>query len=224
MLRKRSLAFTMTEMIVAMAVMSMMIGAGVPSFVNAIKRGKARAAVNNLIAIHAAQKVYKANHSTYAQASSLDIANATLSLSLSSVGSTYHCGGGNICLANSMDGSDVYSLSLDLHAPLKFIDNPQCTGTACPFAASSNPHRLIPGWEVTESPGTPGTPQVPAPITTLLPDRPTPSMPQHGGLPGIPVESEEPEEPELQMGNVDHGAENKPKHGPGEKRIEWHAR
>ncbi len=128
-LRQRS--FTLTELLIVMILVAVMMAFGIPFYIKTLQRSQARVAVMNLIAIHAAQKVYYANNSTYQSGADLSALNTGLRLGLTDAQSSY-LGDVDTCVATSNSGAAVYQIMVIYPNSLHNGTNPVCTGTACP--------------------------------------------------------------------------------------------
>ncbi len=124
----------MVELIIVMAIISVMAAFGVPSFTKAMSRARARDAQNNLTIIHASQALYRANLASNLRGANLGALNAALSLNLVSTGgTTYACNDGiapaspTTCVATAAGGAAVFQTTLTLATGAVV-----CAGTDCP--------------------------------------------------------------------------------------------
>lgn len=62
---KKPIGFTLTELIVAIAILAVLAGLAVPGYFNTVERSRANEALSNLNIIHMGQKIYRINNGTY---------------------------------------------------------------------------------------------------------------------------------------------------------------
>ncbi|MBF0594310.1 MAG: prepilin-type N-terminal cleavage/methylation domain-containing protein [Candidatus Omnitrophica bacterium] len=125
-------AFTLAELLVVTIIISIMAAFAVPLFSKAINKAKARDAINNLVIIHAAQALIKANTSNFVTAGDLGTINSTLNLNLVASGAVYSCDAvSGTCTATLTSGGDV---DLNLSSPINKIAN-----LTCPPGGAANP-------------------------------------------------------------------------------------
>lgn len=57
--------FTLTEIIIAVAILAVMAGMAVPGYFRTVEQSRANEAITNLSIIHMGQKIYRINNGTY---------------------------------------------------------------------------------------------------------------------------------------------------------------
>ncbi|MBF0386671.1 MAG: prepilin-type N-terminal cleavage/methylation domain-containing protein [Candidatus Omnitrophica bacterium] len=136
-------AFTMTELIVVMVIISIIAAFGVPSFNKTMTRARARDAINNLTIISAAQALRNANFGSYFTADRLSGAdpaiNTGLSLQLLSNNDIpYTCAQiltPNLCIATLPSNTQIM---VNLTLPIVKTGSILCAATG-PVVGGSNP-------------------------------------------------------------------------------------
>lgn len=138
---KRIAAFTLMEILVVIIIIAILAGFSVPNFSKSIKRARARDAMNNLTAIHAAQLIYGSLNSAFRQCvnvADINNINGPSSLNVVQNGATYSCNDANPptrCTAVS-DAGD-FTVTATLTSPISYGTNPACVSN--PVAAKNCP-------------------------------------------------------------------------------------
>jgi prepilin-type N-terminal cleavage/methylation domain-containing protein len=137
---KEIAAFTLIEILVVIIIISILAAFSVPNFSKSVKRARARDAINNLTAIHAAQLIYRSLNSSFNRCNNvaaINSLNGPNSLNIVENGATYTCndGGGapTVCTAVSGD----FTVTATLANPVSLGVNPVCVST--PVAAKNCP-------------------------------------------------------------------------------------
>ncbi|MBF0595311.1 MAG: prepilin-type N-terminal cleavage/methylation domain-containing protein [Candidatus Omnitrophica bacterium] len=144
LLRLRKRAFTLAELLLVMIIISIMAIFGVPLFSKAINKAKARDAINNLVIIHAAEALNKANTSSYIYSDGTGLASLNTGLNLNLVASdaTYSCENvGNTCTASITSWVDV---RVTLASPINKVSDPYCDSTTANPCCSDLSHTKCP--------------------------------------------------------------------------------
>jgi prepilin-type N-terminal cleavage/methylation domain-containing protein len=138
--KKKIAAFTLIEILVVIIIISILAAFSVPNFSKSVKRARARDAINNLTAIHAAQLIYRSLNNAFLRCNNVAAINAIngpSSLNIMENGATYTCTtGGNpptACTAVSGD----FTVTATLANPVSLGVNPACVST--PVAAKNCP-------------------------------------------------------------------------------------
>ncbi len=146
---KQLSAFTLTEMMVVVLIISVMAAFAVPNYTRTVERAHSKDAATELTTIWAANQVYKAQNGKYwpttgqrpPVAGDPDITqiNTNLHLSIVANGMTYLCGGDAAganftCTASRTYQSTTYTLTVDQNPitapPVTTTSNPKCA--SCP--------------------------------------------------------------------------------------------
>ncbi len=134
----------MVEILVTLAIMAAMTAFAIPSFTKAVQRSQARTAINNLIVVHAAKKLYFESHWGDGGPGSLEELNEELNLKLVDDKADYHCqlrtlAGIKHCRCFAIEKKwSIYKIHIDIPIdvpgshPIVAGTNPQCIGQVCP--------------------------------------------------------------------------------------------
>jgi type IV pilus assembly protein PilE len=134
--KQRKIAgFTLMELLVVIVIMGILAAFASPSYTRSIRRARAKDAINNLTAIHAAQLIYRSLNGSFitcADVAAINNLNGANSLNVIPNGATYTCPGAPVsCTAVSAD----FTVTADLTAAISPGTNPTCTPTvagSCP--------------------------------------------------------------------------------------------
>jgi len=80
--------FTLTEIIVAVAILAALAGLAVPGYFRTVEQSRANEAISNLSIIHVGQKIYRINNPTYWNGganATVGAINAALSVDISAI-------------------------------------------------------------------------------------------------------------------------------------------
>jgi prepilin-type N-terminal cleavage/methylation domain-containing protein len=133
---KKFAGFTLTELLLVVVVMGILAGFAIPNYTRSIRRARARDAINNLTAIHAAQVIFKSLNGTFQicnNVTDINNINGAGSLNVIESGATYTCTGadpGTVCTAVSVPVGD-FSVTVTLASAISPGTNPACSGN-CP--------------------------------------------------------------------------------------------
>jgi len=136
---KKNSAFSLMEVLVVIIIISILAATSVPNFTKSVKRARARDAINNLAAIHAAQLIYRSmNGNTFVcnDVPTINALNGAGSLNIVANGATYSCNDANpptVCTAVSAD----FTVTATLANPVSLGTNPACVSN--PVAAKNCP-------------------------------------------------------------------------------------
>lgn len=130
-------AFTMIELLIVMAIISIMAAFAIPSFTKATKRSKARDAMNSLTIIHSANALYKANSGHTYYATTIADINTGMGLNIAAGDTAYVCSNSNppsTCVATAAGGAADFQATVTLANPVVPGTNPSCSTTSggCP--------------------------------------------------------------------------------------------
>ena len=127
-------SFTLTELIVVVLIIGIMAGFAIPNYGRAVERAHRRDAETNLLAIHAANRIYFSEHDNYwpdGGAGALADINQNLRLSIIPNGMTYNCtnvtANDYTCTATRNPPATSFTITITQAQP----PNPTCSGT-CP--------------------------------------------------------------------------------------------
>jgi prepilin-type N-terminal cleavage/methylation domain-containing protein len=134
--KQRKIAgFTLMELLVVVVIMGIIAAFASPSYTRAIQRARAKDAINNLTAIHAAQLIYRSLNGSFiacADVAAINGINGANSLNVIPNGSAYSCPGAPVtCRADSAN----FNVVADLTAAISPGTNPVCN----PIVAGSCP-------------------------------------------------------------------------------------
>ena len=114
--RSHKKAFTIIEVLLVVIVIGILASMALPKYIKTVERARAKDAERNLVAIHAANRIFFAETGVYwpnGGPGALSDINTNLGLSIAPNGFTYVCSGGAnfyICLATRVS---AYSLVVD---------------------------------------------------------------------------------------------------------------
>jgi prepilin-type N-terminal cleavage/methylation domain-containing protein len=135
---KKITAFTLMEILIVIIIISIISAFSVPNFSKSVKRARARDAINNLTAIHAAQLIYRSLNGAYLQCNNVGAINALNgagTLNIVQNGAVYSCPGNPpaTCTAVSAD----FTVTATLGNLISPGVNPACASN--PVAAKNCP-------------------------------------------------------------------------------------
>jgi len=135
-IRQPEKAFTLMELMIVVVVLGIMAGFAIPNYQRAIQKSHERDATSQLIAMHAANLIYRSNTGTYLIGTNLDHTdlNTSLGINIIALDKTYDYSDEGAdaytCDVTWTGGSSTFTISLDE----SIIDpgvNPTCSGGTC---------------------------------------------------------------------------------------------
>ena len=138
-MRQSTIAFTLTELMIVVAIIGIIAGFAIPNYTKAVERAHLRDAIIQLTNVHAANQIYRAENGSYwppANGQDLTAINANLDLGILPNGMTYTCGigagpAGSTFSCTAVRDPPAASFTVTVTQAAVSGTNPGCTGT-CP--------------------------------------------------------------------------------------------
>ena len=136
LIHKNIKAFTMVELMVVVVIIAIIAGFAIPNYQKSVERTYQRDAITNLITLHGANQIYRAQNGAFwpqsGSATYIAVNNA-LGLSLIQNGMTFTLGGdGNTFTATAARWGPAAGFTVTVTNAVISATNPQCTAGTCP--------------------------------------------------------------------------------------------
>jgi prepilin-type N-terminal cleavage/methylation domain-containing protein len=136
---RKLLGFTLTELLIVVIIMGILAGFSLPNYTRSVKRARARDALNNLTAIHAAQLIYRSSNSVFRRCidvTAINNLNGTATLNVIQNGATYSCNDQGVnppTVCRAVAAGD-FTVTVTLASAINPGANPLCSSSngSCP--------------------------------------------------------------------------------------------
>ena len=136
LIRNSSQAFTLTELIITVVIISMIAAFAIPNYQKAVRKTYERNAILYLTTIHGANEIYKARSGEYVSATPLDLAGINNALSINIIDTdmtysyTFTAATSTYIAKAAWTGGNNFTVGIT-QAPVTGA-NPYCFAGACP--------------------------------------------------------------------------------------------
>ena len=127
----------MVELMIVVIIIAVIAGFAIPNYQKSVERAYQRDAIANLVALHGANYIYRAQNSQFwpqsAGSFTYVTANTNLGISLIQNGMTYTIGGdGTTFTATAARWGPAAGFTVTVTQAVISTSNPQCTSGTCP--------------------------------------------------------------------------------------------